>query len=166
MNTSDPQREVSDCDYDFLADPSPKLANPHRLLIEAGLSLDVRSLTTGANNPILQQAAELHAAYQANLGRQGHFEWQRRSDQLSELLPNCNEFKEVCAESWDWNTLEQAAPEMFNSWKQSPGHWSAIQSTCSFYGAAMALNERQNVWYACMIFANLRSNEGNPANPR
>ena len=154
-----PRSEQPACDYDFISNTSPKLADPHRLLIDAGLAIGVKSLTTGTNHPVLQQAAELHAAYQADIGVQGHQNWQRRTDTLRTLLSECNEFKECCAESWDWNTMEQAAPEMFNSWRQSPGHWSAIDGECSFYGYAMALNERKNIWYACAIFANLRDKQ-------
>ena len=147
-------------DYDFLsppADPQPSLTQANCLLLEAGRQIGVLSLATGRNHEVLQQAAEFHAQYQADRGVQGHQDWDRRYRQLVELMPDCNEFRECCAESWDWNTMEEAAPEMFKSWRQSPGHWSAINGRCSFCGYAMALNERKNVWYACAILANLRT---------
>lgn len=145
-------------DYNFVDPPTPDPTDPNHLLIAAGRAIGVRSLL-GTQHEILQAMASDHARYQASVGKQGHQGWSRRYKQLADLMPECSEFKEVCAESWDWNTMEEAAPEMYKSWRQSPGHWSAVNGACDFYGYAMALNEKQNVWYACGIFANLRDKE-------
>lgn len=145
-------------DYNFIDGPAdqPELALPHRLLIEAGKKLGVKSIETGQFSDTLQVFAADHALYQAQVGKQGHQLWDSRVKAIASQMPECSEFKEVCAQSWDWNTMEEAAPEMFNSWRQSPGHWSAVNGRCSFYGYAMALNQKQNVWYATGLFATLR----------
>lgn len=161
MSTENDRKKELASDYDFLADTSPPLADPHRLLIDAGLAIGIKSLTTGQNGPILQQAAEFHAAYQADLGIQGHQNWQRRSDQLRDLMPECSEFKEVANESWPNQDVEAAASEMYRSWKLSEGHWRAVDGHCSFWGYAMSYDERSKRWFACGILAHLRSDERN-----
>lgn len=152
-------------DYNFLpprnepqkpTTPGTVLAVENQLLVAAGLKISVKSLKTGKIHSVLQKAAQFHADYQARRGVQGHQNWNSRVKDLYKDVPECGEFKECCAESWDWNTREQAAPEMFNSWRQSPGHWSAINGRCDFWGYAMALNKKQNIWYACAIFGLLR----------
>ena len=40
----------------------------------------------------------------------------------------------------------------YRSWKLSPGHWSAVNGRCRYYGYAMCLGDN-GVWYACGIFA-------------
>ena len=147
-------------DYNFIdeqPEQSPELPLPHRLLIDAGKKLGVKSIATGSHSQILQGMAEEHAAYQAYLGKQGHQRWDERSEVLRKLMPECSEFKEVCAQSWDWNSMEEAAPEMYNSWRQSPGHWSAVNGRCDFWAYAMSFNGNQNLWYATGLFAILRS---------
>lgn len=145
-------------DYNFIDPPAPEPnpLDPNRLLIDAGRAIGVRSILSGTQHDILQVLASTHAGYQAQVGKQGHQGWDSRYKTLAYAMPECSEFKEVCAQSWDWNTMQEAAPEMFNSWRQSPGHWSAVNGRCSFWAYAMSLNEKQNIWYACGIFANLR----------
>lgn len=141
-------------DYDFLEPNDPQRNDT--LLISAGKEAGAQSIILGQRHPTLQAAAEEHADFQAELGLQGHHYWGRRVQELSDALPECEGFKEICAESWPWNTMEEAAVEMFNSWRQSEGHWAAANGPCDFYGYAMSFNTRRNVWYACGILANLR----------
>lgn len=144
-------------DYNFV-DP-PDLSERERtniLLINAGMEANAYSILTGRVHATLQAAAEEHADFQAELGLQGHHFWGRRVQELREWLPAFHDFKEVCAESWSWNTEAEAAIEMFNSWRQSTGHWAAVNGPCDIYGFAMSFNKRKNIWYACGILASLR----------
>jgi hypothetical protein len=130
---------------------------PDSLLVAAGLKLDVACLQS-ANLLALQMMAQQHAEYQAIKATQGHQLWDERVKDLYVALPKYGEFAEICAESWPDQSVDDAAAEMYNSWRQSPGHWSAVTSTNAGWGAAMAFCSRRRVWYACMIFAQAGSN--------
>ena len=128
---------------------------PNAALVKAGRDLKVKSLMTGKQNAVLQRAAEEHAAYQARVEVQGHQGFEKRVAQLRKLLPDYSEFSEVCNESWQGQSIEDAAKEMYNSWRKSPGHWSAVNGKCDYWGYAMVKGEN-GVWYACAIFAKVR----------
>jgi uncharacterized protein YkwD len=125
------------------------------LLVTAGRRRGVLTLATGKQNMILQSAAQAHARYQAEHRKQGHQHWNTRVTWLRRKMPDCSEHREVCAESWPENIISEAAAEMYKSWRQSPGHWSAVNGRCDFWGYAMAFGSN-GVWYACGIFADLR----------
>lgn len=126
------------------------------LLVNAGRRRGVLSLTTGKQNMILQKAAQAQARYQAKHQTQGHQNWSTsRFEQLRKQLPECKPPCEVCAESWPWNNMHEAADEMYRSWKQSPGHWAAVNGRCDYWGYAMVLGSN-GIWYATGIFASLR----------
>jgi uncharacterized protein YkwD len=129
--------------------------SPNQVLLKTGRDLQVRSILTGKPHPVLQRAAEEHAAYQARVQVQGHQDWSKRVQVLMKALPGCTEFRECCNESWPDQNVNDAAKEMFRSWKLSPGHWSAINGKCSYYGYAMARG-KNGVWYTTAIFADLR----------
>lgn len=133
-------------DYDFLTGEQPD-----SLLVAAGKQLNVASLMS-ANDLTLQSMAIEHAQYQARLGQQGHQLWDERVKRLYAALPNFGEFAEVCAESWPDQLVEDAAEEMYKSWRQSPGHWEAVTKPNDGWGYAMAFCDRRRVWYACGVF--------------
>ena len=58
---------------------------------------------------------------------------------------------EVVAESWPGQDLVDAAEEAVHSWRQSPGHWSAVRSRQPVFGYDIkrGLN---GIWYATGIF--------------
>ena len=128
------------------------LLTPSEQLIDVGRNLQVRSIMTGQQHPVLQAEAEAQAAYQAKIQWQGHFWWDQRYARLWPQIPECHTFSEVVNESWPGQSQEAAANEMYRSWKLSAGHWSAINGTCRYYGYAMCLGN-DGVWYACAIFA-------------
>jgi hypothetical protein len=131
------------------------LTFPNLTLIRVGRELGVRSIATGRQHPTLQKAAEDQAAYQARIQLQGHHNWESRVANLYRQLPDCNEFAEVVNESWPGQDTEAAAHEMYRSWRQSPGHWSAVNGKCDYWGYAM-VRGANGVWYACGIFAHKR----------
>ena len=125
---------------------------PNEQLLQTGRDLKVRSIMTGQLHPVLQAEAEAHAAYQAQIHRQGHFWWEPRYARMRPQIPECHTFSEVVNESWPGHDQEAAANEMYRSWKLSAGHWSAVNGRCRYYGYAMRLGSN-SVWYACGIFA-------------
>ena len=129
------------------------LLTPNEQLVDVGRNLQVRSIMTGQQHPVLQAEAEAQAAYQAKIQRQGHFGWdQIRYPRIRPQIPECSTFSEVVNESWPGQSQEAAAKEMYRSWKLSAGHWSAVNGPCRYYGYAMSLSDN-GVWYACAIFA-------------
>ena len=118
--------------------------------------IGVESLRTGRQHATLQRAAEAQAAYQARVGEQGHQNWKQRVKVLMRQMPQCSEFREACNESWPDQNVKDAALEMYKSWKESPGHWSAVNGPCTFYGYAMVRGSN-GVWYACGIFCDARN---------
>jgi hypothetical protein len=124
-------------------------------IVIAGRNIKVASLATGLQHPILQQMAEAHALYQASHQEQGHQGWERRYHELVAAMPDDTDFGECCAESWGREEIAAAATELFNSWRQSSGHWARINGPCDHWGYAMARSSR-NVWYGCAITASRR----------
>jgi len=126
--------------------------SPNASLIQAGRDINVLSLQ-GKQHPTLQKMAEEHAAYQARVHRQGHQGWGGRYSRLQVALPDCNSFKEVANQSWPGQDQTDAAKEAYHSWRQSSGHWSAVNGHCRYWGYAMVLGSN-GTWYMCAIFAN------------
>jgi len=89
----------------------------------------------------------------AKLRRQNHHDFQARYNWAYDA--HDLSIREICAESWPWTDrqgLAAIAREMYDAWKQSPGHWGVASSRCDFYGAAMCRSSR-GIWYATVIAA-------------
>jgi len=112
---------------------------------------DAPASTNGKFDPMLAKEAERHSLHQARIQTQGHHNWNRRFRRINAQLPAGLTACEVCAESWPGQTLEEAAAECVNSWRQSPGHWRAVSGECPLYGYDMKRG-RNGVWYATGIF--------------
>jgi hypothetical protein len=108
--------------------------------------------TTGQFASLLAQESEGHSQYQADIRVQGHHRWESRFHRINARLPAGMLAQEVCAESWPGQGLFEAAIECVRSWRQSPGHWSAVRARQSFFGYDMKRG-RNGVWYATGIFA-------------
>jgi hypothetical protein len=107
--------------------------------------------TNGHFDKVLARESESHSQHQASITRQGHHNWNARFHRITSQLPK-GAAKEVCAESWPGQDLLEAAKECVHSWRQSPGHWSAVRTAHSHYGYDMKRG-RNGVWYATGIFA-------------
>lgn len=103
-------------------------------------------------SPLLARETESHAAYQARLNLQGHHHWERRFHEINAQLPGGLIAQEVCAESWPGQNLVDAAIECVHSWRQSPGHWSAVSGNSELFGYDMKRGTN-GVWYGTGIFA-------------
>lgn len=111
--------------------------------------------TTGTLSPILSSEAESHSLHQASIRLQGHHNWESRFHSINGQLPRMMMAQEVVAESWPRQRLVDAAIECVHSWRQSPGHWSAVRRAHSLFGYDMKLGEN-GVWYATGIFGDER----------
>lgn len=95
--------------------------------------------TYGAAAPELMAHAQNHSQVQANSNNQHH------------NLPVGIASSEIVAESWPWNhNVVDAAIDIVNSWRQSPGHWGAARSSWSSYGYDMKTNGSK--WFATGVF--------------
>lgn len=134
----------------------PKGSLTQRTLIYAvRIHPDRPASTQGEFNPVLADEAEDHSRHQARIRLQGHHAWESRFHQINARLSDGGAgAQEVVAESWPGETLVEAAIECVNSWRQSPGHWSAVRARHRAFGYDMKRGSN-GVWYATGIFARL-----------
>lgn len=89
--------------------------------------------------PDLVAHAQNHSSVQASMNYQHH------------NLPMGIANKEIVAESWPWNhNVVDAALDIVDSWRQSPGHWGAACAACRFFGYDMKSNGHK--WFATGVF--------------
>jgi hypothetical protein len=109
--------------------------------------------TDGDAHPVLVSEAEKHSTHQAAIRLQGHHQWEYRFHDISARMPDAGSSPtEVCAESWPGKTLVDAAIDCVHSWRQSPGHWNAVNARHGLFGYDMKLGAN-GIWYATGIFA-------------
>ncbi len=120
------------------------------------------SLLTGQRDDTLQLVVERYAEHLANIGYQdGHAGFKGRYQYLCRQLPDFTNFQEITTESWpDKNSEDEAAFEAWNSWRQSPGHWSVANGECALYGYAMSYCRRNRKWFPVGICADRRGYAG------
>lgn len=126
---------------------------PNQLLVKVGREKRVLSLK-GKPHAIIQAACQRHADYQARRLTAGHQGWDGRLAWLNRMASNdARGFVEVCVASWEWNTKPRpAAVDIFDSWRQSPGHWSVVNGRYEFWSYAMTQG-KDGRWFACGIMA-------------
>jgi hypothetical protein len=98
----------------------------------------------------LLSEAESHSQYQAGIRVQGHHGWGSRFPRIAAMVGASP--REVCAESWPGQNLVESAIECVRCWRQSSGHWSAVQARNRAFGFDMKLGAN-GIWYATGIFA-------------
>ena len=108
------------------------------------------SASSELSSLLLTEAAS-HSAHQASILLQGHHNWDSRFHSINARLPPGHVATEVCAESWPGETLVQAAQECVHSWRQSPGHWSAVRERHALFGYDIKRGTN-GIWYATGIF--------------
>ncbi len=134
------------------------LSLPSASLTQRTLILAVRihpegpSSTDGTFLAALAKETESHSLHQARITNQGHHNWESRFQRISSRLPGGLLAQEVCAESWPGKGLLAAAIDVVHSWRQSSGHWSAVQTPHKYYGYDMKRG-RNGIWYATGIFS-------------
>jgi hypothetical protein len=105
----------------------------------------------GPMSRTLAREAASHSWRQASMGVQGHHDWDVRFQRINGKLGGMTS-REVVAESWANQDLVEACVDCVHSWRQSPGHWSAVQGRHRVFGYDIkrGLN---GIWYATGIFA-------------
>jgi hypothetical protein len=141
--------------YSFSPSHIDELASlPSGSLTQRSLILAVRihpenpQSTAGACDPMLCAEAESHSAHQADIRKQGHHNWQTRSQRIAAGRGGASE---VCAESWENQDLLDSCVDCVASWRQSSGHWNAVRSPQSAYGYDIRRGSN-GIWYATGIF--------------
>jgi hypothetical protein len=107
--------------------------------------------TQGQLHATLAEEAQRHAHYQASIQVQGHHSWDSRFHRINAKLPGGAVAQEVVAESWPNENLVEACIDCVHSWRQSPGHWGAVQSRQPLFGYDIKRG-RNGIWYATGIF--------------
>ncbi|MEO2047392.1 MAG: hypothetical protein ABGX16_12560 [Pirellulales bacterium] len=108
--------------------------------------------TTGSEDTGLAQAAESHSQHQANLGLQGHHQWDTRFHQVRSMV-GASTASEVVAESWPGQNMIDSCIDCVSSWRHSSGHWRSVRRRHRFYGYDIRRG-RNGIWYGTGIFAN------------
>jgi len=107
--------------------------------------------TSGTLSALLAGEARSHSRYQARIRLQGHHRWASRFRRITARLPGGLVATEVCAESWQGESLVEAAIECVRCWRLSSGHWSAVRANHRIFGYDMKRGAN-DVWYATGIF--------------
>lgn len=112
--------------------------------------------TANKESPVLADEAATQSRYQAQIGVQGHHQWESRFHRIMSRLfgrgtPGTP--KEVVAESWPNQNLIDSCIDCVGSWRQSSGHWAAVSSPHDSYGYDIQQGPN-GIWYATGIFAN------------
>ena len=99
----------------------------------------------------LAEESEHHSRHQANIGVQGHHQWESRFHRINARLGRGLVAQEVVAESWPGQDMVEAAEECVHSWRQSSGHWSAVRSRHPVFAFDMKRGGN-GIWYATGLF--------------
>jgi hypothetical protein len=112
----------------------------------------------GEKDPVLTSEAASHSRHQAQVRVQGHHSWDSRFQRIIGRLlgrraaPRRSAPVEVVAESWPNQNLVDSCVDCVHSWRQSPGHWSAVKARQAAYGYDIRRGGN-GIWYATGIFA-------------
>ena len=109
--------------------------------------------TNGEEDPILLSEAAVHSNYQAQIRALGHHGWGERFQRIIGKLfgrgtPGAP--VEVVAESWPNEGLMDSCVDCVASWRQSSGHWSAVNAKQASYGYDIREGDN-HIWYATGI---------------
>ncbi len=108
--------------------------------------------TVGTMHPELVALATKHSEYQAQIGVQGHQNFETRAQKVR-FVTHSNEVSEVVAESWENQDLVDSCIDCVASWRQSPGHWAGVSSRHRLYGYDIRKGSN-GIWYGTGLFAN------------
>jgi len=106
--------------------------------------------TFGVFHPALANGATHQASYQADVGVQGHQNFETRFHSLSAAAGSS--VSEVCAESWPGENLIDSCIDCVDSWRHSSGHWRGVSGRHRAFGYDIRRG-RNGIWYGTGIFA-------------
>jgi hypothetical protein len=138
-----------------ILDLPPGTLTQRTLIYAVRVHPDRPASTDGELLPLLEEEAQSHSQYQADIRLQGHHGWNTRFQRILSLLPGGLTPREVCAESWPGENLVEAAIECVRCWRYSSGHWDAVSSHHPFFGYDMKRGDN-GIWYATGIFGGAR----------
>jgi len=133
---------------DELASLPPGTLTQRSLILAVRLHPENPQSTQGMCDPQLCREAAAHSGHQASIRRQGHHDWQTRSQRIAGGRGGASE---VCAESWENQDLLDSCVDCVASWRQSSGHWNAVRSPQAAYGYDIRRGSN-GIWYATGIF--------------
>lgn len=117
-----------------------------------GVAVPLGPVLESPENPALMVAAKESAKLQADRNRQGHVDWDNRSQRIIQLS-GFRRVREICAESWpeEVNASEDDLwKSAFKSWVQSPGHWTVAGVRHDAFGKGLAKGSN-GIWFMCII---------------
>jgi hypothetical protein len=147
------ERKLDEAGLRVLLDLPPGSLTQRTMVFAVRTHCDSPRSTSGQWSNTLANFATSHSAHQARIRLQGHHNWSTRFYQINAKLLGGLLAQEVCAESWPGQSLVDAAIECVHSWRQSPGHWSAVSKSQPLYAYDMKRGSN-GVWYATGIFGN------------
>jgi hypothetical protein len=105
--------------------------------------------TFGSFHPTLANGAAYQSSYQANIGVQGHHNFETR---YAGLAVTGGEVSEVVAESWPGENMIDSCIDCVDSWRHSPGHWNGVVHRHRAFGYDIRRG-RNGIWYGTGIFS-------------
>jgi hypothetical protein len=135
----------------IILDLPPGTLTQRTMIYAVRIHPEAPASTQGQFHFELAQEAKSHANYQASIQVQGHHSWESRFHRINSKLPGNVLAQEVVAESWPNESLVEACVECVDSWRQSPGHWSAVRSRHPLFGYDIKRGHN-GIWYATGIF--------------
>lgn len=135
----------------IILDLPPGTLTQRTMIYAVRIHPEAPASTQGQFHGELADEAKSHAFYQASIQVQGHHSWESRFHRINAKLPGNVLAQEVVAESWPNESLVEACVECVDSWRQSPGHWSAVRSRHPLFGYDIKRG-RNGIWYATGIF--------------
>jgi hypothetical protein len=105
--------------------------------------------TTGSFHPTLARGAAYQSSYQADIGVQGHHNFETR---YAGLAVTGGEVSEVVAESWPGENMIDSCIDCVDSWRHSPGHWNGVVRRHRAFGYDIRRG-RNGSWYGTGIFS-------------
>jgi hypothetical protein len=135
----------------IILDLPPGTLTQRTMIYAVRIHPEAPASTQGQFHGDLAEEAKSHAYYQASIQVQGHHSWESRFHRINAKLPGNVLAQEVVAESWPNESLVEACVECVDSWRQSPGHWSAVRSRHPLFGYDIKRGGN-GIWYATGIF--------------
>lgn len=136
--------------------PSPRLT-PAIALLQSGMQFPGANAAHGPLDAYLMAEAQAAAETQARLQRQGHHDWNARYQRYAARY-GTSLVSEIAAETWrdrPGETILDSGQQIWESWRQSPGHWKVASQRHSAVGAGMARGTN-GVYYAAIIAVNAK----------
>src|SRR5262245_34615099 len=137
-----------------LVDLPPGTLTQRSMILAVRIHPEHPASTSGQEDPILLSEAAVHSNYQAQIRALGHHGWGERFQRIIGKLfgrgtPGAP--VEVVAESWPNQDLMDSCVDCVASWRQSSGHWNAVNARQASYGYDIKLSDN-GIWYATGIF--------------